>query len=325
MVNPRAAYETEYPENKAQTQKTVVIVGLGVAGLSCAYYAAKRGHHVIAYDAANLGGQFNLAAKIPGKEIYAQTIRYFDAQLSSLGVDLRRNHKVVFEDLRDIYADAIVFATGVTPRRPSIPGIEHFSVMDYETAINNKSEIKDRVAIIGAGGIGFDVATFLAENSQAESGGSLTTNPDAWLECWGVDKSYQQAGALNTEKLFNKVATKRDITLLQRKTSKVGNGLGKTSGWVHRANLTKHGVKMVPGVNYKLISDKGLLIEVNGKEQLLEVDNVIICAGQESNRDLQQALESGGITVHLIGGANVASELDAKRAIRQAAELAMII
>ncbi len=211
-------------------------------------------------------------------------------------------------------------ATGIKPRRLDIEGIDHPKVLTYLQVLRDKVEVGEKVAIIGAGGIGFDVASYLAE-----SGESLTTNRDAWLNSWGVDKTYQHTGALNTDKLYEKVETSREITLLQRKKSKVGKGLGKTSGWVHRANLGKHGVNMVPGVTYKAITDEGLRIEVDGKEQLLDVDNVIICAGQESNRDLQQGLEAGGMKVNLIGGANVSAELDAKRAIRQAAELAMEI
>jgi len=329
LVNPRACYETELnfkKLEKTQQAKKLAVIGAGPAGLAFSVYAAQRGHQVELFDKmSEIGGQFNVAKQIPGKEEFFETLRYFTKQLELHHISVHLNSEQSSEKLLAAGFDEVILATGIKPRKLAIDGIDHPKVLSYLQVLRDKTPVGEKVAIIGAGGIGFDVATFLAENSQAESGGSLTTNPDAWLECWGVDKSYQQAGALNTEKLFNKVATKRDITLLQRKTSKVGNGLGKTSGWVHRANLTKHGVKMVPGVNYKLISDKGLLIEVNGKEQLLEVDNVIICAGQESNRDLQQALESGGITVHLIGGANVASELDAKRAIRQAAELAMII
>ncbi|PCI09081.1 MAG: NADPH-dependent 2,4-dienoyl-CoA reductase [Gammaproteobacteria bacterium] len=313
MVNPRAAYETEYPENKAQTQKTVVIVGLGVAGLSCAYYAAKRGHHVIAYDAANLGGQFNLAAKIPGKEIYAQTIRYFDAQLSSLGVDLRRNHKVVFEDLRDIYADAIVFATGVTPRRPSIPGIEHFSVMDYETAINNKSEIKDRVAIIGAGGIGFDVAEMLIEPDAEDY-------TSRWYAKWGIDIQYRNRGGLLAEVVDHKSA--RTVYLLQRKDEKLGKNLARTTGWIRRLTLRKAGVKMLSGISYEKIDDFGLHIVHQGVQKTLAVDHVIICTGQQSENDLYEQLRAIGQPVKIIGGAKKAAELDAETAIREGMKLA---
>jgi len=216
----------------------------------------------------------------------------------------------------------VVLATGIKPRKLDIKGLEEGfaskKVLSYLQVLRDKVEVGKSVAIIGAGGIGFDVATYLSEKS-------LTNDPEAWLKNWGVDKSYQQNGALMNKEDVPKHIPERDITLLQRKTTKVGKGLGKTSGWVHRANLVKHGVKMVAGASYKAITDKGLIIEIDGKEQFLEVDNIIICAGQESNRDLQQALIDGGLPVHLIGGANVASELDAKRAIRQAAELAVLI
>ena len=216
----------------------------------------------------------------------------------------------------------MVLATGIKPRKLTIKGLgEGYAskkVLTYLQVLRDKVEVGNNVAIIGAGGIGFDVATYLSEKS-------LTNEPDAWLKNWGVDKSYQQGGALLNKQDVPKHNPERKITLLQRKTTKVGKGLGKTSGWVHRANLVKQGVTMVAGASYKAITDKGLLIEVDGKEQLLAVDNIIICAGQESNRDLQQALVDGGLPVHLIGGANVAAELDAKRAIRQAAELAVKI
>jgi 2,4-dienoyl-CoA reductase (NADPH2) len=216
----------------------------------------------------------------------------------------------------------VVLATGIKPRKLDIEGLEEGfasnKVLSYLQVLRDKVEVGKKVAIIGAGGIGFDVATYLTEKS-------LTDNPDKWLISWGVDKAYNHQGALLDKTDIPRHEPSRQITLLQRKTSKVGKGLGKTSGWVHRANLVKHGVKMVAGASYKAINDKGLLINVNGIEQLIEVDNIIICAGQESNRDLQQALVAGGMAVHLIGGANIASELDAKRAIRQAAELAIKI
>lgn len=216
----------------------------------------------------------------------------------------------------------MILATGIKPRKLGIEGLEEGfasqKVLTYLQVLRDKIEVGKNVAIIGAGGIGFDVATYLSEKS-------LINDPEAWLKNWGVDKHYQNNGALLDKKDVPKHNPERNITLIQRKTTKVGKGLGKTSGWVHRANLVKQGVNMVAGASYKAITEKGLVIEVDGKEQLLEVDTIIICAGQESNRDLQQALIDGGLPVHLIGGANVASELDAKRAIRQAAELAVQI
>ncbi len=309
MVNPRAAYETEYPLIKSEQAKTIIIVGLGVAGLSCAYYAAKRGHHVIAYDASSLGGQFNLAAEIPGKEIYRDTIQYFDAQLAALQVDVRRNQRVSFEDLRDTYADAIVLATGVVPRKLNIPGIDHFSVMDYESAIKNKSTLKNKIAIIGAGGIGFDVAEMLVVNDK-----------DDWFRQWGVDKNYQHRGGL-LEESINHTAS-REVYLLQRKNEKLGKNLARTTGWIRRLTLRKAGVTMLSDLSYTKIDDFGLHIRQGGVEKTLAVDHVIICAGQESENSLYKQLGAINQPVHIIGGAKKAAELDAETAIREGMILA---
>jgi len=326
LVNPRACYETELNFDQANKTKKLAVIGAGPAGLAFSVYAAQRGHQVQLFDKiSEIGGQFNVAKQIPGKEEFYETLRYFNKQLELLNVSVHLNSEQNAESLISAGFDEVILATGIKPRTLDIEGFEHPKVLSYLQVLRDKTPVGAKVAIIGAGGIGFDVATFLAESSLAESGESLTTNPEAWLNNWGVDKAYQEPGALNTDKLFEKVATNRQISLLQRKTTKVGKGLGKTSGWVHRANLVKHGVNMIPGVSYKSISDEGLLIEVNGKEQLLDVDNIVICAGQEPNRELQQVLENAGMNVYLIGGAHVAAELDAKRAIRQAAELAMVI
>ncbi len=314
MVNPRAAYECEYPLTKAESSKTIIIVGLGVAGLSCAYYAAKRGHRVIAYDAANLGGQFNLAAEIPGKEIYRETVRYYEAQLSVLNVDVHRNRKVVFEGLRDIEADAIVFATGVSPRKPDIPGIDHSSVIDYETAIKNKSAIKDRVAIIGAGGIGFDVAEMLISDDEKN------TREDKWYELWGVDKQYKNRGGLLNDKVSHEA--RRTVYLLQRKDEKPGKNLARTTGWIRRLTLRKAGVKMLSDLSYEKIDDFGLHIMHQGENETLDVDNIIVCAGQQSETALYNQLNDIGQPVFVIGGAKKAAELDAETAIREGMELA---
>ena len=321
LVNPRACYETELNFEKAKQSKKLAVIGAGPAGLAFSVYASERGHQVELFDKiSEIGGQFNVAKQVPGKEEFFETLRYFNKQLALHNIPVHLNSEQSAESLLAAGFDEVVLATGIKPRKLDIEGIDHPKVLSYLQVLREKVPVGEKVAIIGAGGIGFDVASYLAETGE-----SLTTNLDAWLKSWGVDKTYQASGALNTDKLFEQVATERQITLLQRKATKVGKGLGKTSGWVHRANLQKHGVKMLPGVSYKSITDDGLLIEVEGKEQLLVVDNVIICAGQESNRDLQQALENGGLKVHLIGGANVAAELDAKRAIRQAAELALEI
>ncbi len=325
LVNPVACYETELTFSKVKKSKKLAVIGAGPAGLAFSVYAAQRGHHVEVFDKINeIGGQFNVAKQIPGKEEFFETLRYFNKQLDLLNIPVHLNIEQSAEKLLAAGFDEVILATGIKPRKLDIKGFDHPKVMSYLQVLRDKAPVGNKVAIIGAGGIGFDVASFLAEEPLA-SGKSLITDVDAWLKNWGVDKSYQNPGALLEPDAIEKHVSKRDISLLQRKTTKVGKGLGKTSGWVHRANLVKHGVKMLPGVSYKSITDAGLLIEVNGKEQLLEVDNIIICAGQEPNRDLQNALEVGGMSVHLIGGANVAAELDAKRAIRQAAELAMVI
>lgn len=324
LVNPFACYETELTLNKldkSQQSKKLAVIGAGPAGLAFSVYAAKRGHQVELFDKiSEIGGQFNVAKQIPGKEEFYETIRYFNKQLALLNVPVHLNSEQSSDKLLAAGFDEVILATGIKPRKLNIEGIDHPKVVSYLEVLRDKVIVGEKVAIIGAGGIGFDVATYLAEKGE-----SLTTDLNAWLKNWGVDKTYQQAGALLEKKSSTPYIPERQITLLQRKATKVGKDLGKTSGWVHRANLIKHGVKMLPGVSYKSITDNGLLIEIDGKEQLLAVDNVIICAGQESNRELQQALESGGMSVHLIGGANVATELDAKRAIRQAAELAVII
>ena len=323
LVNPMACYETELVIEKTNKVKKLAVIGAGPAGLAFSVYAAQRGHQVELFDKiSEIGGQFNVAKQIPGKEEFFETLRYFNKQLSLHKIKVHLNSEQSAEKLIAAGFDEVVLATGIKPRKLTIKGLEEGyaskKVLTYLQVLRDKVEVGNNVAIIGAGGIGFDVATYLSEKS-------LTNKPDAWLKNWGVDKSYQQGGALLNKQDVPKHNPERKITLLQRKTTKVGKGLGKTSGWVHRANLVKQGVTMVAGASYKAITEKGLLIEVDGKEQLLAVDNIIICAGQESNRDLQQALVDGGLPVHLIGGANVAAELDAKRAIRQAAELAVKI
>lgn len=311
LVNPRAAYETEYPLTRSEQPKVIIIVGLGVAGLSCAYYAALRGHQVIAYDAGNLGGQFNLAAAIPGKKVYLDTIRYFEAQLCLLNVKVFRNHSVGFEDLRDVYADAIVFATGVVPRKLDIEGIEHFSVMDYETAIRNKSEIENKVAIIGAGGIGFDVAEMLVSDNETDTD---------WYRKWRIDKAYKNRGGLLAD--GGELKNNRQVYLLQRKKEKPGKNLARTTGWIRRLSLRRAGVQMLSNVSYEKIDDAGLHLIHEGRKITLAVDHVIICAGQEPENSLYHQLKKIGQPVHLIGGAKKAAELNAETAIREGLQLA---
>ena len=315
LVNPVACYETELTFAKTNNKKKIAVVGAGPAGLAFSVYAAQRGHSVEIFDrGSEIGGQFNYAKQIPGKEEFYETLRYFNKQIELLDVKLHLNQQQSAEQLAGAGFDEIVLATGIVPRALDIKGIEHEKVKSYIQVLRDKEPVGKRVAIIGAGGIGFDVAEFLVEEE------SLTTNADKWLASWGVDKAYQENGGLSGKMAHE--APNREVYLLQRKTTKVGAGLGKTTGWIHRATLQKNGVQMIAGVSYDEVNDEGLVISIDGEQQTLKVDNVIICAGQESERSLYKQLEAQNVNAHLIGGANVAAELDAKRAIRQAAELA---
>ncbi|GAA0346221.1 NADPH-dependent 2,4-dienoyl-CoA reductase [Bowmanella denitrificans] len=317
LVNPRAGYETELNFPLTHHKQKLAVVGAGPAGLAFSCYAAERGHEVHLFDKGReIGGQFNYAKQIPGKEEFHETLRYFDVRLKKAGVNVHLEQEQSVQSLSQGGFDQVVLATGIVPRKLAIPGLEHGKVMSYLDVLRDHKPVGKKVAIIGAGGIGFDVAEFLLEQP------SLTTQPENWLKSWGIDKHYAGRGALTQPEQH---APQREVYLLQRKTTKVGKGLGPTTGWIHRASLQNKQVQMIPGVNYKLIDDKGLHIEVNGQTRCLEVDNVIICAGQEPLRALQQGLLDAGMTVHLIGGADVAAELDAKRAIRQGAELASVI
>ncbi len=318
LVNPVACYETELTFEKTPTKKNIAVIGAGPAGLAFSVYASQRGHKVTMFDRADeIGGQFNFAKQVPGKEEFYETLRYFNEQIKLNDISLQLSQEVSADDLIKSGFDEVVLATGIVPRQLDIKGIEHPKVKSYLNVLRDKQPVGQKVAIVGAGGIGFDVACFLAEDE------SLSTDLEAWMKNWGVDKDYNEPGALITNPDFHK--TEREIYLLQRKTTKVGAGLGKTTGWIHRATLQKNGVNMIPGVTYKEVNDTGLVIDIDGKEKTLEVDNVIICAGQQSERSLHQTLVDANVSVHLIGGANVAAELDAKRAIRQAAELAATI
>lgn len=314
LVNPRACYETELIFKQAAEKKKLAVVGAGPAGLSFATYAAERGHEVHLFDkAAEIGGQFNYAKQIPGKEEFYETLRYFQRRIEVTGVHLHLNTPVDNSSFDDQGFDHVILATGIAPRQLSIPGIDHPSVMGYLDVLRDHKPVGKRVAIIGAGGIGFDVAEFLVEQEN------LTTDLEKWLAHWGIDKTFEHPGALMSPRINH---VDREVYLLQRKASKVGGGLGKTTGWIHRTSLTNHRVQMINAVSYEKIDDKGLHIRIGDKQTCLNVDNVIVCAGQEPLRALQQGLVDGGHDVHLIGGADVASELDAKRAIRQGAELA---
>lgn len=320
LVNPKACYETELVAQPLNFKKKIAVVGSGPAGLAFATEAAQRGHEVHLFDRADkIGGQLNIANQIPGKEEFFETIRYFDKQLEQTGVNLHLGSEATVETLANHYQE-IVLATGVTPRTPNIPGVEHEKVLSYVDVLLHKKPVGEKVAVIGAGGIGFDVSEFLVHEGE-----SPTLNLDEWLKEWGIDRLYQDDGGLLEQAEITPPA--RQVTMLQRKEAKMGKGLGKTTGWIHRTSLKHKKVTMVTGVEYKEINDEGLVIEhkSSGKTETLVVDNVILCAGQLPRRDLAEQLEAKGCSVHLIGGADVAAELDAKRAIRQGTELALSI
>jgi 2,4-dienoyl-CoA reductase (NADPH2) len=313
LVNPRACHETELVLSPTRRAKRIAVVGAGPAGLACAISAAERGHVVTLFDAAaEIGGQLNIAKRVPGKEEFDETLRYFRVQLDERGVDVRLNTPVAAGDLADY--DEVVVATGVTPRSPGIAGEDHPSVLSYLDVLRDGAPVGERVAIIGAGGIGFDVAEFLTDGGEGAS-----QDPETYFRQWGVDTSYENRGGLRTPE---RSAPPRRVHLLQRKTSKVGAGLGKTTGWIHRTELKHRGVAMVAGASYERIDDEGLHLTIDGEPQVLPVDTVVLCAGQEPRRDLYEELVAAGRTAHLIGGADVAAELDAKRAIDQGTRLA---
>ena len=316
LVNPRACHETKLVINNAKVAKSIAVVGAGPAGLAAATTAAKRGHKVTLFEADDkVGGQFNIARQVPGKEEFAETIRYFNRQVELTGVELKLNTKATTADLLEF--DEVILATGITPRLPDIPGIDNAKVMTYLDVLRDKKVVGKRVAIIGAGGIGFDVGEFLSHQGK-----STSLDKSAFMKEWGIDLNYSTPGGL-TQPEFE--VAPREVFLVQRKVTKVGDGLGKSTGWIHRTVLKNKGVKMIKGAQYDKIDDSGLHITVGEQSQLLPVDNIIICAGQNSQRELQASLEAQNVKVTLIGGADVAAELDAKRAIKQGTIVAAAI
>ncbi|WP_159819102.1 NADPH-dependent 2,4-dienoyl-CoA reductase [Colwellia sp. 20A7] len=319
LVNPYACNETIMVKTLAAQKKRIAVVGAGPAGMAYSTTAAERGHEVTLFESSDkIGGQFNIAKRIPGKEEFGETLRYFAKQIEVTGVNLKLNQRVSEKELIEGNFDEIVLATGVTPRVPDIEGVDHPKVISYLDCLLDKKPVGQRVAVIGAGGIGFDVCEYIMHKPGVE----LTR--ETFAQEWGIDFSKHPRGGISGVETHIPTSG-REVYLLQRKTTSVGRGLGKTTGWTHRIQIKKRGVKMVAGVEYKKINDEGLHITVNGEAQILDVDTIILCAGQNPLRELYSSIEASGKKVLLIGGADVASELDAKRAIDQATRCALAV
>lgn len=317
IVNPRACHETELNYLPTEAVKKIAVVGAGPAGLAAATIAAERGHKVDLFEGADkIGGQFNMAKEIPGKEEYAQTIRYYGAMIDKHGVNLHLNTRATAAQLVEGDYDEIILATGVTPRKIDIEGANHPKVLDYVEVLYDKKPVGKSVAIIGSGGIGFDMAEYLAHDHAVPS---PSLDIKDYMKEWGVDMTYAKGGSLAEKP--QPLPPAREIYLLKRSKGKHGKNLGKTTGWIHRASLSMKHVKMLADVEYQKVDDKGLHVKVGGEPNILEVDNVIVCAGQEPLRALQEELLKANQNVHLVGGADVAKNLDAKVAIKQASEL----
>jgi len=317
LVNPRACYETELNFPQTENGKNLAVIGGGMAGMAFAIYAKQRGHQVTLFEASSqLGGQFNLAKNVPGKEEFVESLKYFTSELKRQSIVVELNSSQTVESLTQANFDEVILATGVTPRMPAINGIDHPSVFSYQQVLSGEASIGKRVAVLGAGGIGYDICEFLTEKGQ-----SHTENLELWLEEWGIDKDINHRGGIEGVTQVQPESA-RHIYMLQRKEQRFGKSLQPTTGWIHRAALKKRSVDMLGGVQYQKIDDEGLHIVINDKPQLLAVDNIVVCTGQESNNSLAQKLINANMITHLIGGADFAGELDAKRAIRQAAELA---